>query len=116
MTDQVLYYFQVASTLSVVLPLIMGCWRFRQLEVRYRLFVFFLLVGLVTDLSGWYFYLTHNIAANEYARHAYDLFEAVFITWLIREFTANNVLRKTLLWLWPVLLLFWATRFLYFDV
>lgn len=115
MSNLALYYFQVASTLSVVLPLAVGFWRFRQLDVPYRLFVLFLLIGLITDLSGWYFYLTKNIAANEYARQAYDLFEAVFITWLIRQFTFNTVLKKTLFWLWPVLLLFWATHFFFAD-
>ena len=44
MSNLALYYFQVASTLSVVLPLAVGFWRFRQLDVPYRLFVFFLLI------------------------------------------------------------------------
>jgi hypothetical protein len=115
MSEQTAYYLQIASTFSVLLPLVAGVWYFRKLDNRIKLFVGFLFIGLVTDLLGWYFYVTRNSNANLYARHAYDLIEAMFLTWLISELATGRIVKKLFSWMWLGLLLFWATRFVYID-
>lgn len=111
MSEQVFYYLQVTSTLSVVLPLAAGGLRFRHLDVTMRCFMGFLAVGFAVDLSGWYFALSEKFSHNESLRHAYDLFEAVFLLWIIGRLAGHPLLKKLFTWLLFPLLIFWALRF-----
>lgn len=110
------YYVQVVSTLSVLLPLCAGVWQFKRLAQAYRLFLLFLVIGFATDLAGWYFYLTQNVGANEYARHGYDLFEGVFLAWLIKRLSSNGIIIKSFSWLIPAIVLLWTGRFVYAEL
>lgn len=111
MSERVFYYLQVVSTLSVAFPLIAGVFRRTHMSTWLKLFMMFLAIGFAVDLSGWYFYLTRNEGANLYLRHGYDLFEAVFLWWIVARLSSNKVLTKLFSWLLVPLLLFWAMRF-----
>jgi hypothetical protein len=111
MSTQTIYYWQVAGTLATLIPLIAGCFVFNQSELAVRIFLGYLLVGFVTDLSGWYFYVTQNGESNIYVRHAYDLFEAVFLFLFIGYTSFYARLKIFSRWALIPLLIFWATRF-----
>lgn len=115
MNQQTAYYLQVTSTLSVLLPLISGCFNFKHHDLPIKAFIIFLFIGFMADLSGWYFYLTQNATANLYVRHAYDLFEAVFLAWFISQWVKGERLKKIFSWLWPGLIALWAVRFFYLE-
>lgn len=111
MNELTFYYSQVASTFSVLLPVIVGLTQFRSLDQKIRLFIIFLVIGFAADLSGWYFYLTKNGAYNLIVRHAYDLFESVFLIWLITRISDNKFLRASFRWLLPLIVVGWLWRF-----
>jgi hypothetical protein len=112
MSDVALYYLQVASTFSVVFPLLLGLLKFKHLDFRSKFFILFLLVGFVIDLLGWYFYTSRNEVANLNTRNAYELFESIFLFWLIGNTSDNRIVRSIFLWGIFVLIPFWAFRFL----
>jgi hypothetical protein len=64
MSEQAAYTLQVISTLSVLLPILFGSFRFMRYDPETRLFIAFLFIGLLTDLAGWYCFLTRNATAN----------------------------------------------------
>ena len=113
MSEQSLYYWQVAGTLATLVPLLVASFTFTHANRAVRFFLAYLIVGFVTDLSGWYFYVTQNGEANQYVRHAYDLFEAVFLFQYIAYTTPSKHLKKIFLWAVAFLLLFWLSRFWY---
>lgn len=115
MNQQVAYYVQVISTLSVLLPLLAGLFNFKGHERSIKGFVFFLFVGLLADLGGWYFYLTKNGESNLYVRHFYDLFESLFLTWFISQWVKGERVRKIFSRMWIALVVLWAVRFFYID-
>ncbi len=110
MSEKIGYYFQVASTFSVLLPIFFGILRWKNFDSLIHWFIFFLGVGFANDMAGWIFYLTKNIEGNAYARHSYDLFEATFLFWFLCRASADNLSRKLLPWFLAVLLAFWAAR------
>lgn len=113
MSDETIYYWQVAGTLATLIPLFMGFFVFNQSELSIRIFLGYLIIGFITDLTGWYLYVTQNGGVNLYVRYAYDLFEAIFMFFYI-AFTSNlSRLRKVVWWTLPLLLLLWSTRFWY---
>lgn len=115
MSAQFLYYFQVASTLSVLLPLLTGFIKINECSTLVKCFIAFLLAGLITDLAGWYLYLSDNKDANRYFRHGYDLIEAVFLFLLIANASQNKLIARFFRSAVFLLFLFWLSRFFYYD-
>lgn len=111
MSEELGYVLQITSTFSVVLPLALGCWYARAASLAVRGFLFLLFIGFMVDLSGWYFYLTHNADANLYVRHFYDLFETLAFIWFLNHVTSRKLLKKILKWAPFPIVLFWASRF-----
>ncbi|MCW5910120.1 MAG: hypothetical protein KIT62_03550 [Cyclobacteriaceae bacterium] len=111
MSRETLYYWQVAGTLTTLIPLVMGFYVFKQSLSPIRIFLGYLIIGFMTDLTGWYLYVTQNGEANMYVRHAYDLFEAVFLFWFIGYTSTSSHLKKFSRWALVPLFIFWATRF-----
>jgi hypothetical protein len=116
MSQQNLYYFQVAGTLATLLPLLTGLLVFKKSKLVVHLFFFYLLIGFITDLSGWYFYVTKNGTTNMYVRNAYDLFEAVFFFLFIAYTTTSPHIKKFFTGAVAIIIFFWATRFWYSSI
>jgi hypothetical protein len=115
MSEQTLYVFQLTSTFSVALPLGIGLLKFTKADGIVKTFIIFLLIGLASDLSGWYFYLSHDGTSNLYQRHIYDFIESVFLFWFLSRVTPSQLARRFFLWSIVILIPFWAMRFLYLD-
>ncbi|MBX2894838.1 MAG: hypothetical protein KF763_05330 [Cyclobacteriaceae bacterium] len=113
MSLKTLYYWQVAGTLATLIPLIAGFIVFKTSKNIDRIFFYYLIVGFITDLCGWYCYATENAEANMYVRNAYDLFEAVFFFLFIAYTTSSGPIKKFFSTATVLLVLFWASRFLY---
>lgn len=115
MSEKVFYFFQLASTFSVVLPLSIGLWKLSKMDRKVKGFIFFLVLGLVTDLAGWYLYLSKDGTSNLYVRHIYDLIESVFLFWFLSWVSPSQLVNKFFMWSIAILIPFWALRFLYLD-
>jgi len=115
MSEQALYGFQLISTFSVVLPLAVGFFKFTKADRIVRIFIIFLLINLVSDLSGWYFYLTRDGTSNLYVRHIFDFIESVFFFWLLSRLIPSQLAKKFFFLSIFVLIPFWGLRFLYLD-
>jgi hypothetical protein len=113
MSENSLYFWQVTATLATLIPLLVGVLVFNKSERVVRFFIFYLVIGFITDLSGWYFYVTKNAESNMIVRHAYDLFEAVFLFLFIAYTTTSMHLKKYFSWGVVLLVGFWASRFWY---
>ncbi|MBN8576741.1 MAG: hypothetical protein J0L66_07340 [Cytophagales bacterium] len=111
MSAQTLYYWQVTGTLVAFLPVLAGLLKYPKSEKSIRYFLGYLFIGLLTDLTGWYCYITQNETTNQYVRHAYDLFEAFFLFWFIAHTATSKYLRNFFSWALPVVVVFWASRF-----
>lgn len=96
--EKYFYVIQIVSTLSIVPAVILGSIRLRTFDTSLRLFYFFLWAGFLTDLFGWYAFLTGNGEANEYVRAGYSLLEAVFVFWFVGGFMKTRFV-QTRSWL-----------------
>lgn len=115
MSEQVFYFFQLTSTFSVALPLVIGFLKFSDTDRLAKVFIFFLMMGFATDLVGWYFYLTKDGTSNLYVRHIYDLIESVFFFWFLSQVIPSHLASRFFSWSIVVLIPFWSIRFLYLD-
>jgi len=101
------YLLQVASTLSVLFPLILGLVRFNDHSSPIKFFIIFLGIGLVTDLSGWYLYLQKDASTNVLLRYIYDLIESCFLIGFTINFVSLNILRDKSLKVWILIVPLW---------
>lgn len=115
MSEQTIYIFQLTSAFSVILPLCLGLWKFAGADRMVKGFIIYLFLGLTTDLAGWYFYLSKDGTSNLYVRHAYDLIESVFFFWFLSRVTPSRLVGRFFLLSIPILIPFWALRFLNLD-
>jgi hypothetical protein len=107
------YFLQIASTFSVVLPIVILLWGRFHHHWPYKLFLAFLVFGFLIDLGGWFFYLTKNANGNWIFRYAYSLVEPIFLLWWVRFFFHGKVVKKALTWFLGLSLVFWFTAVLY---
>src|SRR5687767_5788326 len=103
MSRELFYFVQIASTLSAVFPLAIGLFHFAKSPTIVKLFIIFLVAGLITDLLGWYFYLTSNKPANILLKHVYNLIEPVFLFWFVSHFLSHKIIKQTFSKAWIVL-------------
>lgn len=113
MLNEVAYLLKLISTFSVLLPIAVGLWYLKQYGFVVKWFIAFLGIGLVTDMGGWIFYLIKNDAANLYTRHAYALFDSLFLFWLLGRLSPEGLVKSFLNKAWIVLVPFWLVRFYY---
>lgn len=85
---------KIASTLSILVPIILNGARLKRAGILGRLFFVFLLSGLITDLGLWYVQATHVKGISLNLFNAYSLVEAMFFFWLIRHIAPNRSLKK----------------------
>jgi hypothetical protein len=83
------------STLAILVPLVISFRFLLSANREYRLLFAFLLVGLATDLFGWYvsshmYLLTSLIYVSTY----YSVVEAMFFTWWITQHSLSPSIKK----------------------
>jgi hypothetical protein len=109
--ENIFYALQIASTLSVLLPLSYATFSRKSYDFATRVFLFYLMLGFFVDMGGWYFYVTRNGIGNSNLRYAYDLAEAMLLFLLIYLFSSNPFQKKLLRIGIFLLVPFWAARF-----
>jgi hypothetical protein len=116
MTESAVYNLQVVSTLSVLIPLLAGLILLKQSSQNTRLFTLFLLVGLIADVSGWCFSVSGNYTGSMMSRYGYNLFEPIFLCWLVSTFFKTSIIRKVLVFAWIIVVPFWALTIHYYEL
>lgn len=94
-------------SLSILIPLITGIIRYRQLPVSYLPLIYLLIIGLLAELGSYtFFYHTTNAIPS----NIYNLAEFLLLAWQFRRW--KNILRND--WLFGGLMigmtLFWITE------
>ncbi len=102
------YYLQVASTLSVLFPIVSSFLVFRLIEPKIKWFVALLLFGFAVDLFGWYCYLTSQGSINLIVRYVYELVEALFWFWMISIITSSSLVKKVSRYAMYAIIPFWV--------
>ena len=83
------------STLAILVPLSLSFYFILTAEMEYRLFFAFLLVGLTTDLFGWYVSSHMNLLVSlVYASTYYSVLESVFFIWWITRYSFSISIRN----------------------
>lgn len=77
-------------SLSILLPLAIGCMRFRQIASSYHPIIYLLFVGTVTEVASYLFYSSGKDAI---IYNVYGIVELFFFLWQFRVW-GNNVLNK----------------------
>ncbi len=79
--------------LTILIPLFTGALKFRTADLISRLFVFFLLLGLTTDLTMWFMIHTGNTSPLLPVFNVYSLLEALFFFWFLQATIVYQPLR-----------------------
>jgi hypothetical protein len=108
MDASIFYVLQIISSFSVLLPILLGLIVFKSRDFIIRIFLIFLVIGFVTDLAGWYFYLTQNWQTNVQVQHVYILLESVFLLWFVSNFIGHKTFKAIVSKLWIVAIPLWA--------
>lgn len=116
MSKELFYFLQVSSTMSASFPLVLGLLKFKKADLNIRLFIIFLMIGFLTDLFGWYFYLSKNSSANVSLRFMYNLIEPVFLFWFVSQFSSHKIIKIVFAKAWIVLLPFWTISIFYKEI
>lgn len=108
MSHQSDYTIQIISTLSVAVPIAASLrhWRWHSRPVVF--FVFFLVVGLLVDLLGWYMALVHNTQVNLKVRYTYNLIEPAFLIWLVGRLMTSGPISRIFTRGWIAVIPAWA--------
>src|SRR5882762_2267814 len=110
------YFLQIASTFSVVLPILAASLVFHKVDYKIKWFVALLVFGFIIDLSGWYFYLTKQASVNHYTRYTYELVEALYWFWLTTKISTSSILKKVSLYALYCLIPFWLVCIKYNEL
>lgn len=82
----------IASTLSILLPIWCNVIKVKEAGLLGRLFLLFLGAGLTTDLLMWYLHINPTEGLSRYLFSAYSLAEALFFFWLLRQIGQDTVM------------------------
>lgn len=85
---------KIASTLSILFPIVINGLRIRQAGILGRLFFVFLLAGLGIDVTLWYVQAIRLKGVSLPLFNAYSLVEAMFFFWLIRHISLSRSLER----------------------
>jgi len=77
-------------SLSILLPLAIGCIRFRRIVPSYYPIIYLLFIGTLTEIASYLFYKSANDAI---IYNVYGIIELFFFSWQFRVW-GNNVLRR----------------------
>jgi hypothetical protein len=101
------YFLQISSTLSVLLPFLIGIWKFSKYNYLVKMFVAFLGIGFLTDVSGWYLFLQQDASTNMLIRTGYDLIESCFLLWFTSQFITLKKLKLIISKSWIIVIPAW---------
>lgn len=104
-------WISIVSTFSVLAPLYLLLRNFKSYEFEIKALTLYLLTGFLMDIAGWYFYSTSNGKILGFLRHAYDLFEAVFLSWFLGRVSPYPRIKFLYNWMGAVLFPLWLMRF-----
>lgn len=90
---------KIASTLSILVPLLLNGYRLKQAGTLGRLFFLFLLAGLITDLGLWYIQANHYQGVSLHLFNSYSFLEALFFFWLIGQLAPSPFLKRAVRYL-----------------
>ena len=116
MGQHTFYIIQIISTFSVVPVLSLGVLVFRKNTFPVNLFVGFCAFGFITDLLGWYFYLTNNVNANQVARHFYILIESSFYFWFVGAHIQNKIASRLFKKAWIMVIPIWVLTIFFWEI
>ena len=116
MSQHAYYIIQIISTFSVVPVLFLGILLFRKNNFPINLFVGFCAFGFITDLLGWYFYLTSNVNANQVVRHFYILIESSFYFWFVGVHIQNKIASTLFKKAWIMVTPLWVLTLLVWEI
>lgn len=105
----------IFSTLSILVPITASLVRIKTADLKYRLFLVFLIYGFLTDMLDWYLHGQLSMVSYVFFI-VFPLVEAVFYLWLLKALNISATLSKIskwLMWLMPVL---WIFSFGSFDM
>ncbi len=98
---------QLISIWGITIPLMIGLIHFKAAGFQFRLFVFFLVVGLFTDITMYCLRGTSNSYHLRDILNGYSLVEACFFLWLTYNNTSVKLLKRISKSLLIVTPLFW---------
>lgn len=99
------------AALPILVPIAINLWVFKTAGLPVRLFLFFLLAGLFTDVVMWHLIAiekTHHLLT---IFNIYSLLESVFFFWFIGQVTLSGTIKtisRVCLFIMPV---FWVFYF-----
>lgn len=77
-------------SLSILLPLAIGCLRFRQILSSFYPIIYLLFIGSITELAS---YLFHSMGDDAIIYNTYGIIELIFFLWQFRIW-GNNILSR----------------------
>ena len=77
-------------SLSILLPLAIGCIRFKRIVPSYYPIIYLLFIGTITEIAS---YLLYKSASDAVIYNMYGIIELLFFSWQFRLW-GNNVLRR----------------------
>ncbi len=101
------FYLQVISTLSVLLPIVLGSVHFKGIDYIFKGFVLFLMAGFVVDMAGGIFALTGFTEGNYVSKYVYNIFEPLFLCWILGKISSNSRLKFLLKIAWIIIIPLW---------
>jgi hypothetical protein len=109
------FYFQIISTFSVLLPIGIGLMHLRGIDDIFKAFVGFLVVGFVVDLAGGVFALTDFLNGNYVVKYVYNIFEPLFLCWILQKITSVGTLKNLLKKAWMIIIPLWLISVFFND-
>lgn len=104
--DEQRILFSGLASLPILIPIGFAIRAYATAGLAIRLFLFFLLIGLTTDLTMWFLIYNKHYDYLLPVFSAYSLVDSLFCFWLIQNLAAPSPLKKIALislWLMPPL-------------
>ncbi len=104
------------STWAGALPVLAGMIVFKKAGYNYRLFIFFLLYGFITDLTVGYFYRAEMLFESRSVFYIYGLIEPLFLFWFVSRISENVAVSETSYIIMLLIPFLWAFAYIDFKV
>jgi hypothetical protein len=86
-----LFIYTTICSLTGIIPLIFGIYKFKIILEKYRFFIYYIFLGCVVDITGRVLVITHNYELSRVLSNVYIYVESVFFVLL---FTKWSVIKK----------------------
>jgi hypothetical protein len=104
------------STYAGALPVIAGLIVFKKAGFNYRVFIFFLLYGFITDLAVGYFYRAGMLFESRSAFYIYGLAEPLFLFWFVSRISENIPVIEAAYVIMLLIPFAWAFAYINFNI